>query len=49
MLRAFKILLFLLVVGAIGLVGYAYVGPYFGADFSAPQAESRTPISLDAQ
>lgn len=49
MLRAFKILLFLLVVGAIGLIGYAYLGPYFGADFSAPQVESRTPVTLDAQ
>lgn len=48
MLRLFKLLVFLLVVGGIGLVGYAYVGPFFGADFSAPQDEVRVPVTLDA-
>jgi hypothetical protein len=28
-------------------VAYAYVGPYFGADFSAPQSEIREPVTLD--
>lgn len=48
MSRIFKLLVFLIVVGAIGLVGYAYVGPFFGADFSAPQDEVRVPVTLDA-
>ncbi|WP_299827318.1 hypothetical protein [uncultured Roseobacter sp.] len=48
MSRIFKLLLFLIVVGAIGLIGYAYVGPFFGADFSAPQDEVRVPVTLDA-
>lgn len=48
MLRIFKLLVFLIIVGAIGLVGYAYVGPFFGADFSAPQDEVRVPVTLDA-
>ncbi|MGZ2257776.1 hypothetical protein [Roseobacter sp. A03A-229] len=48
MFRIFKLLVFLLVVGGIGLVGYAYVGPFFGADFSAPQDEVRVPVTLDA-
>ncbi|MCV3270992.1 hypothetical protein [Roseobacter sinensis] len=48
MFRLFKLLVFLLVVGGIGLVGYAYVGPFFGADFSAPQDEVRVPVTLDA-
>ncbi|WP_299674971.1 hypothetical protein [uncultured Roseobacter sp.] len=48
MVRIFKLLVFLLVVGGIGLVGYAYVGPFFGADFSAPQEEVRVPVTLDA-
>ncbi|MEM9636120.1 MAG: hypothetical protein AAGA94_00615 [Pseudomonadota bacterium] len=48
MSRIFKFLVFLIVVGAIGLVGYAYVGPFFGADFSAPQDEVRVPVTLDA-
>ncbi|WP_300029797.1 hypothetical protein [uncultured Roseobacter sp.] len=47
--RLFKLLIFLLVVGFIGLTGYAYVGPYFGADFSAPQGEMRVPVTLDAE
>jgi hypothetical protein len=29
-------------------VGYAYVGPFFGADFSAPQVEVRKPLVLNA-
>ncbi|NRB03874.1 MAG: hypothetical protein HRU30_11480 [Rhodobacteraceae bacterium] len=45
--RLFKILITFLVFGAIGLVGYAYVGPFFGADFSAPQSEVRVPVDLD--
>jgi hypothetical protein len=32
----------------LALVGYAYVGPYFGVDFSAPQQEIREPVTLDA-
>jgi hypothetical protein len=49
MLRFFKFLLYLAVFAVIGLTGYAYVGPYFGADFSAPQDETRIPVTLDAQ
>ncbi|GFE50110.1 hypothetical protein So717_18630 [Roseobacter cerasinus] len=49
MFRILKLLVFLLVVGGVGLVGYAYVGPFFGADFSAPQDEVRVPVTLDAQ
>lgn len=48
MFRLFKVLIFLLVVGFVGLVGYAYVGPYFGVDFSAPQEQTRVPVTLDA-
>lgn len=49
MLRLFKLLIYLAVIGFIGLAGYAYVGPFFGVDFSAPQAETRLPVTLDAQ
>ncbi|MGC3937076.1 hypothetical protein ACOTTU_04665 [Roseobacter sp. EG26] len=48
MSRIFKLLFFLIILGGIGLVGYAYVGPFFGADFSAPQTEVRVPVTLDA-
>ncbi|MCA0996587.1 MULTISPECIES: hypothetical protein [Roseobacteraceae] len=46
--RLLKPLFFLLVLAAIALVAYAYVGPYFGADFSPPQTEIRQPVELDA-
>jgi hypothetical protein len=46
--RLIKLLFFIAVFGFIGLVGYAYVGPFFGADFSAPQVEVRQPLILNA-
>ncbi len=48
MFRLFKVLIFLAVIGFLGLAGYAYLGPFFGVDFSAPQAENRVPVTLDA-
>jgi hypothetical protein len=48
MFRLFKIMVYLAVIGFIGLAGYAYVGPFFGVDFSAPQEETRVPVTLDA-
>lgn len=48
MFRIIKILAYLFVIGVIGLAAYAYVGPFFGADFSAPQSETRVPVTLDA-
>ncbi|APX24640.1 MULTISPECIES: hypothetical protein [Salipiger] len=47
--RIIKWLFILVILGGIALVGYAYVGPFFGADFSPPQTEIRTPVELDAQ
>lgn len=49
MLRFFKFLIILAVIGFVGLAGYAYVGPFFGADFSAPTQETRVPVTLDAE
>ena len=45
--RLFKYLIYLCLLASIGLVGYAYLGPWFGADFSAPQVEIREPVILD--
>ncbi|WP_164932985.1 hypothetical protein [Tropicibacter alexandrii] len=45
--RIIKWLFYLLVLGGIALVAYAYVGPYFGADFSPPQTEIRQPVELN--
>lgn len=45
--RLIKFLIYVLCLGFIGLVFYAYVGPFFGVDFSAPQSEIREPVVLD--
>ena len=41
-----KWLLYLAVAALVCLVAYTYIGPYFGADFSAPQTEIRVPVTL---
>jgi hypothetical protein len=46
--KLFKLLIFLAIIGFIGLVGYAYVGPFFGVDFSPEQTETRQPVTLTA-
>lgn len=43
-----KFILFLILVGFVGIVIYAYVGPWFGSDFSEPQTERRLPVNLNA-
>lgn len=48
MLKIIKWLILLVILGAIGLTGYAYIGPYFGVDFSPSKAEIREPVVLDA-
>ncbi len=45
--RLIKFLIYLIFLGGIALVGYAYLGPFFGVDFSAPQTEVRQPVVLD--
>lgn len=47
--RLTRYLFYLLVLGAIALVAYAYVGPFLGADFSPEQREVRDRIVLDAK
>ncbi|SEO95963.1 hypothetical protein SAMN04490248_11758 [Salinihabitans flavidus] len=47
--RVFRTLVYLIVIAAVGLVGYAYLGPIFGADFTAPSEEIRVPMTLDAE
>lgn len=46
--RLIKLLIYLAVLGFIALAAYAYVGPFLGADFSAPQDEVRQPVILNA-
>ena len=47
--RIIKWLFYLLVLGGIALVAYAYVGEFFGADFSPPQTEIRKPVELNGE
>lgn len=47
--KLFKLLIFLLIIGFIGLVGYAYLGPFFGVDFSPDPVETREPVTLIAE
>lgn len=48
MWRAFKVLIFLTALGALGLVAYAYIGPlFFAEDFAPPIEEVTKPVTLD--
>lgn len=46
--RLIKFLFYLVILAAIALVIYSYAGPYFGADFAAPQQVIREPVTLTA-
>jgi len=46
--RIIKFFVYIICLCFIGLVAYAYIGPYFGVDFSAPQVEIREPVILNA-
>lgn len=46
--RIIKWLFILLILAIIGLVAYAYIGPFFGANFSPSTQEIRLPLVLDA-
>ncbi len=48
MSRLFKYLIYLIILAVIGLIAYAYLGPWFGVDFSAPQNQITLPVVLDA-
>lgn len=47
--RIIKWLFYLIVLAGIGLIGYAYLGPFLGADFTAPAVEHHEKVVLDAQ
>lgn len=47
MLRLIKWLIYMAILGFLALVAYAYVGPFFGADFSPSQSEIRQDIILE--
>lgn len=45
--RIFKWLIYLALLAGIALIAYAYIGPFFGADFSAPMQEIRIPVDVN--
>ena len=47
--KLIKFLIYLVILGFIGLAIYAYVGPFFGAEFAPPQVEIREPVILEVQ
>ena len=50
MWRLIKALVFLTALAAIGLIGYAYVGPiFFPGDFAPPRVQVVEPVSLDLE
>lgn len=46
--KLIKYLIYLIIIAIIGVISYAYIGPYFGVDFSAQQSEVRKPVVLNA-
>ncbi len=46
--RLIKYLIYIAILAALGVIAYAYLGPWFGVDFSAPQSETILPVVLDA-
>ncbi|MEQ9242004.1 hypothetical protein [Roseovarius indicus] len=49
MARLIKWLFYLAVLAFLALVAYAYIGPFFGADFSPPEEEIRQEIILETE
>lgn len=49
MRRILKYLFYLVVLGALVVILYAYVGPHIGEDFSRPQEEIRERIILNGE
>jgi len=49
MFRLIKWLFYIAILGFIGLVAYAYLGPFFGADFTPNQSETRQDIILEIE
>lgn len=47
--KLFKLLFILVIIGFIGLVGFAYVGPELGIDFAPVAQEIRMPVTLEGQ
>ncbi len=47
--KLIKWLIYLVILAGIAFVAYAYLGPFFGADFSPDTREIRQDIILETQ
>jgi membrane protein DedA with SNARE-associated domain len=47
MLRLLKYIFYLFLAAAITFVGFTYLGPFFGVDFSAQIQTIELPLALD--
>lgn len=47
--RLIKLLVYLIIIGFIALIGYAYLGPFFGAEFAPQPVEIRQPVVLGTE
>lgn len=47
--RIIKWLFYLAVLSIVGLIGFAYVGPFLGADFSASETEIKQEVILHVE
>ena len=48
--KLIKLLIYLMILGGIGLVAYAYLGPvFFPQDFAAPQERIEQPVVLETE
>ncbi|MCW1954626.1 hypothetical protein [uncultured Lentibacter sp.] len=46
--KLLKWLFYLIILGFVALLAYAYVGPLFDAEFAPKSQEIRIPVELDA-
>ena len=46
--RLLKFVVYLACLAFLAIVGYAYLGPWFGEDFSPTPTEIRKPVTLNA-
>ena len=47
--RLIRLLIYLIIIGFIALIAYAYIGPFFGAEFAPEPEEIRQPVVLGTE
>ncbi|MEO0486460.1 MAG: hypothetical protein AAF092_11170 [Pseudomonadota bacterium] len=47
--RLLRFLIYVVIAAAIGLVAYAYIGPFLGADFTPPSTNVTVPVEVELE